>query len=83
MGFRGALRCRNKLTRFAGRCSFEAGSRHVDVRNVIWLGTSNVGQELVFDHHAARAEPETLMSREEYVQLMALLRPRVSEQLGV
>ncbi|KDQ33054.1 hypothetical protein PLEOSDRAFT_1060740 [Pleurotus ostreatus PC15] len=65
-----------------GRCSFEAGSRHVDVRNVIWLGTSNVGQELVFDHHAARAEPETLMSREEYVQLMALLRPRVSEQLG-
>ncbi|KAF7440261.1 hypothetical protein PC9H_000605 [Pleurotus ostreatus] len=66
-----------------GRCSFEAGSRHVDVRNVIWLGTSNVGQELVFDHHAARAEPETLMSREEYVQLMALLRPRVSEQLGV
>ncbi|KAL4263752.1 AAA+ ATPase domain-containing protein [Pleurotus pulmonarius] len=65
-----------------GRCSFEAGSRHVDVRNVIWLGTSNVGQELVFDHHATRAEPETLMSREEYVQLMALLRPRVSDQLG-
>ncbi|KAJ8522358.1 hypothetical protein ONZ45_g1057 [Pleurotus djamor] len=65
-----------------GRCSFEAGSRHVDVRNVIWLGTSNIGQDLVFEHQAARGEPDSLMSREEYVQLMGLLRPKVSDQLG-
>ncbi|PPQ84066.1 hypothetical protein CVT25_003669 [Psilocybe cyanescens] len=66
-----------------GRCSFEAGSRHVDVRNVIWLGTSNIGHDLVFQHREARKNPDSeSMSREEYVELMALLRPRVSERLG-
>ncbi|KAH9484421.1 hypothetical protein JR316_0003903 [Psilocybe cubensis] len=65
-----------------GRCSFEAGSRHVDVRNVIWLGTSNIGHDLVFQHREARKNPNEPMSREEYVELMALLRPRVSEKLG-
>ncbi|KAF8891328.1 P-loop containing nucleoside triphosphate hydrolase protein [Infundibulicybe gibba] len=65
-----------------GRCSFEANSRHIDVRNVIWLGTSNVGHELVFEHRESREHPDKLMSREEYVELMGLLRPRVSERLG-
>ncbi|TFK36353.1 hypothetical protein BDQ12DRAFT_725115 [Crucibulum laeve] len=65
-----------------GRCSFESNSRHIDVRNVIWLGTSNIGHDLVFEHRDARQRPEDLMSREEYVELMALLRPRVSERLG-
>ncbi|PPQ63277.1 hypothetical protein CVT24_006802 [Panaeolus cyanescens] len=65
-----------------GRCAFEASSRHVDVRNVIWLGTSNIGHDLVFQHRDARRNPDELMSREDYVELMGLLRPRVSERLG-
>lgn len=65
-----------------GRCSFEAGQRHVDVSQVIWLGTSNVGHELVFEHQESRQDPSVPMSREEYVDLMALLRPRVSDKLG-
>ncbi|KAF8912123.1 P-loop containing nucleoside triphosphate hydrolase protein [Gymnopilus junonius] len=65
-----------------GRCSFEAGSRHVDVKNVVWLGTSNIGHDLVFNHHELRKNPEAPMSREEYVELMGLLRPKVSERLG-
>ncbi|KAF8809009.1 hypothetical protein BYT27DRAFT_7254895 [Phlegmacium glaucopus] len=65
-----------------GRCAFEASNRHVDVRNVIWLGTSNIGHDLVFQHLETRRNPEQLMTREEYVNLMALLRPKVSRQLG-
>ena len=66
-----------------GRCAFEASKRHVDVRNVIWLGTSNIGHDLVFQHQETRSNPEQLMSREEYIKLMALLRPKMSKQLGV
>ena len=66
-----------------GRCAFEASKRHVDVRNVIWLGTSNIGHDLVFQHQESRSNPEQLMSREEYINLMALLRPKISKQLGV
>ncbi|KAI0695854.1 P-loop containing nucleoside triphosphate hydrolase protein [Cerioporus squamosus] len=65
-----------------GRCSFEAGHRHVDVSKVIWLGTSNIGHDLVLEHQDQRPAPETQLSREEYVDLMTLLRPRVSERLG-
>ncbi|KAI0784401.1 P-loop containing nucleoside triphosphate hydrolase protein [Abortiporus biennis] len=65
-----------------GRCSFEAGHRHVDVSKVIWLGTSNIGHDLVFKHQASRPDPESQMTREEYVDLMALLRPEVSGHLG-
>ena len=66
-----------------GRCAFEASSRHIDVRNVIWLGTSNIGHDLVFQHLETRKNPEQLMTREEYINLMSLLRPKVSRQLGV
>ena len=66
-----------------GRCAFEANKRHVDVRNVIWLGTSNIGHDLVFQHQETRSNPEQLMSREEYINLMALLRPKISKKLGV
>ncbi|TFK61003.1 P-loop containing nucleoside triphosphate hydrolase protein [Pluteus cervinus] len=65
-----------------GRCSFEASSRHIDVRNVVWLGTSNIGHDLVFQHHESRDYSDEMMSREEYVALMEALRPRVSERLG-
>ncbi|KAH9832896.1 P-loop containing nucleoside triphosphate hydrolase protein [Rhodofomes roseus] len=65
-----------------GRCSFEAGHRHVDVSQVIWLGTSNIGHDLVFEHQEKRQDPEAPMSREDYVDLMGLLRPCVSQRLG-
>ncbi|KIJ69195.1 hypothetical protein HYDPIDRAFT_80407 [Hydnomerulius pinastri MD-312] len=65
-----------------GRCSLEAGTRHIDVRKVIWLGTSNIGHELVFEHHQDRAEPDKQMTREEYLKLTDILRPRVSNCLG-
>ncbi|KAF5338699.1 hypothetical protein D9611_013369 [Ephemerocybe angulata] len=66
----------------SGRCSFEAKSRHVDVRNVIWLCTSNIGQGLIFDHWNARENPSEMLTRPEFLELVALLRPRVSERLG-
>ncbi|KAJ6526273.1 P-loop containing nucleoside triphosphate hydrolase protein [Mycena vulgaris] len=66
----------------SGRCSFEASSRHIDVRNVVWLGTSNVGHDVVSQHHASRTLPDELMSREEYVQLMNLVREPVSKHMG-
>jgi len=50
---------------------------------VIWLGTSNIGQELILDHHKSRETPDSLMPREDYVTLMTDLRPRVSDRLGV
>ncbi|KAH8099633.1 P-loop containing nucleoside triphosphate hydrolase protein [Cristinia sonorae] len=65
-----------------GRCSFGAGQRHVDVSKVIWLGTSNIGHDLVFEHQMQRVEPSAAMTREEYVDLMGLLRPQVSDRLG-
>ena len=66
-----------------GRCSPKAGERHIDVRNVIWLGTSNVGHDLVFDYQSSLPRPDTTMSRQEYVELIDQLRPRVSQCLGV
>ena len=50
---------------------------------MVWLGTSNVGHNLIFEHHDTRQNPDELMSREEYLALTALLRPVVSERLGV
>jgi hypothetical protein len=66
-----------------GRCSFEAGRKHVNVRNVIWLGTANIGHELVFEHQLERSDPESPMSRQEYIGLVELFRPDVSKCLGV
>ncbi|KAF7337863.1 C3H1-type domain-containing protein [Mycena venus] len=62
--------------------SLEANSRPIDVRNVVWLGTSNVGHDVVAEHHAKRERPEELMSREEYLQLMNLVRVPVSKHMG-
>jgi ATP-dependent Clp protease ATP-binding subunit ClpA len=66
-----------------GRCTLEANGRPVDCRNVVWIGTSNVGHDLVLEHHQARLQPDLPVTREEYVDLMGLLRPRVSQRLGV
>jgi hypothetical protein len=66
-----------------GRCQLEATRPAVDVRNVIWLATSNIGDSLVFEHHDARVDPSVQHSREEYVKLMAAMRASVSERLGV
>ncbi|KIY50722.1 P-loop containing nucleoside triphosphate hydrolase protein [Fistulina hepatica ATCC 64428] len=61
-----------------GRCTFHAGSRNIDVRNVIWIGTSNIGHTLVYGD----PDPDDTMPREDYVTLMNGMRPRVSERLG-
>jgi hypothetical protein len=66
-----------------GRCAIESSGRQVDVRNVIWLGTSNIGHDLIFQYQELRRSPEELMSREEYLEVMGQLRPKVSERLGV
>lgn len=68
-----------------GRCPIDGGRRHIDVRNVIWLGTSNIGQNQIFEYFDARDESasDAPLSREDYRELMALLRPRVSAKLGV
>lgn len=68
---------------FKGRCSLEVGKRHVDLTKVIWLGTSNIGHNLVFEHCDSRPDPSKPITREEYRDLMDLSRPPVSECLGV
>jgi hypothetical protein len=65
------------------QCSFAAGQRHVNARNVIWIATANTGHQLVFDHQAQRADPDAPMDRKEYIELINLLRPDVTECLGV
>ncbi|KAJ6501921.1 P-loop containing nucleoside triphosphate hydrolase protein [Mycena sanguinolenta] len=65
----------------SGRCSLEANSRPIDVRNVVWLATSNVGHDVVSEHYAKR-DIDGLMSREEYVHLMNLIREPVSKHMG-
>ncbi|KAH6902298.1 hypothetical protein BKA70DRAFT_1306365 [Coprinopsis sp. MPI-PUGE-AT-0042] len=65
-----------------GRCSLEARSRHIDVRKVIWLCTSNIGQDLIFNHWDSREFTQEVSSRQEFLELVALLRPLVSERLG-
>ncbi|ESK81550.1 atp-dependent clp atp-binding subunit [Moniliophthora roreri MCA 2997] len=65
-----------------GRCTFEANSRTIDVRNVIWVGTSNIGQDIILSYHEARERANEMMTREEYVELMGIVRPRLSDQLG-
>lgn len=37
----------------------------------------------MFEHQTSRTAPQEPMSREEYVDLMAILRPIVSDRLGV
>ena len=66
-----------------GRYALESTGRHVDVRNVIWIGTSNIGHDLIFDHQETRRNPDEMMSREDYLDVMTLLRSKVSERLGV
>jgi hypothetical protein len=66
-----------------GLALLEPGRPHVDTRRVIWLATSNIGDGLVFEQHAARPDPDAQPSRAEYVELMRALRPKVSDRLGV
>jgi hypothetical protein len=66
-----------------GRCSFEGNSLNIDVRNVIWLATSNIGHELIPQFCEERSVKDRVISREEYVDLMKQLRPVVSDLVGV
>jgi ATP-dependent Clp protease ATP-binding subunit ClpA len=67
----------------AGKCSFEGNKRIIDTRNVIWIATSNIGDDVIPQYCGSRQAPDKAMSREEYVQLLGELKPRVFERLGV
>jgi len=56
--------------------------RPIDVRKVIWIGTSNVGQDLIFDYQEMRSNPDLPMPRDEYKDLTRLLRPNASQRIG-
>jgi hypothetical protein len=64
-----------------GRCSPLADRHHIDVRQVIWLSTSNIGHELIFEFPGSLSV--TGMTREGYLELAQLLRPSISQSLGV
>jgi len=63
-----------------GYCSPLVDRHRIDVRQVIWLGTSNIGHELIFEFCGSL--PGTNVTREEYRELAQLLRPIVSQGLG-
>lgn len=71
------------LTYFVGRCSFEGNSLNIDVSNVIWLATSNIGHDLVPQFFAERSIVDRSVSRDEYVEVMKRVRPVVSDLIGV
>ncbi|TFY53835.1 hypothetical protein EVG20_g9951 [Dentipellis fragilis] len=58
------------------------GDRHIDVRNVVWLGTSNIGHDVVVDYQDTLSDPSVTMTQDEYLELVNLLRPKVSDRLG-
>jgi hypothetical protein len=64
-----------------GRYSPQAGHRHVDVRQVVWLCTSNIGHDLVFEFCDALSG--RTFSHDDYQELVRLLRPKISQSLGV
>lgn len=66
-----------------GRCSPQAGDRNIDVQNVIWLGTSNIGHDLISQDQSTSWNPDSSISREDYLKLTDVLRPQVSDRLGV
>ena len=53
------------------------------MRNVVWLGTSNLGDQYVFEYQSTLSNPTAAMSREEYLDLIGLMRTKVTDQLGV
>ena len=65
----------------SGRCSLPGDYRQIDVRQVIWLGTSNIGHDLVFEFCGTSSG--TNITKEEYLELAQLLRPGISHSLGV
>lgn len=79
----GLLRLIRWLNTGIGRCSFDANSRTIDVRKVVWIATSNIGHEAVPRYCRERENPEVSLSRDEYVKLMDDLRPQVLDGLGV
>ncbi len=54
----------------------------INTSQVIWVCTSNAGEELVFEFHHAKAMTAKL-AREEYLKLMARIRSRLADRIGV
>ncbi|ETW86210.1 hypothetical protein HETIRDRAFT_438656 [Heterobasidion irregulare TC 32-1] len=70
------------LPAFEGRYFLHGPNRLVDMRNVVWLGTSNLGDQYVFEYQSTLSNPTAAMSREEYLDLIGLMRTKVTDQLG-
>ncbi|KDQ15714.1 hypothetical protein BOTBODRAFT_108216 [Botryobasidium botryosum FD-172 SS1] len=51
-----------------------------DTSHVIWICTSNIGENLAFEYHSNH--PEGPSSREEYLALMTIVRRYMGESLG-
>jgi ATP-dependent Clp protease ATP-binding subunit ClpA len=67
----------------SGQCLLEPGGRPIDVRNVIWICTSNLGAQMIFELDQARSNPSKDLTREEYLGYTTQLRTLVSDKLGV
>ncbi|KAF8582296.1 P-loop containing nucleoside triphosphate hydrolase protein [Ramaria rubella] len=64
-----------------GRCSLEQ-KKHTDTSQAIWIATSNLGQQLIFEHVKQWGHPDTPPTRVEYTQLATAVRRRIAEVLG-
>lgn len=65
-----------------GRLPASPANSVVDTSEVIWVCTSNSGEELVFEfsHHNGTNK---LSSREQYKKLMSRMRSHLANELGV
>ena len=65
-----------------GKLASSASNPVIDTSEVIWVCTSNAGEQLVFDFDHSKIS-NTRATRQEYSKLMNRMRGRMSEELGV
>jgi hypothetical protein len=54
----------------------------IDTRHTIWICTTNVGEDIVFDFDADQQAAGTVPTRKEYLKLMTSVRKHLSQRLG-
>lgn len=65
-----------------GKLASSASNPVIDTSEVIWVCTSNAGEQLVFDFDHSK-DSNTRATRQQYNKLMTRMRGRMSEELGV
>lgn len=65
-----------------GKLASSSSNPVIDTSEVIWVCTSNAGEQLVFDFDHSK-NPDTRATRQEYNKLMTRMRGQLSQQLGV